>query len=493
MRAPRGARIPTIPHLDTAARRLPRCSGFPLPASLDVPERIREPAARAAHRRARGVALLNSIWLVLVLGSILCAAFTGRMEALGREALEAAKSAVQLVIGLVGVMAFFLGLMRVARDGGLLLRVSRGLAPVLRRLFPEVPPDHPAMGAMIMNLASNVLGLGNAATPFGLKAMSELEKLNPRPGVASDAMVLFLAINATSISLLPLGTIAVRAGAGSTAPASILVPTILATTASTLTAVLAHFVILRLRGRAAPAAALPRAAVEDAGAPAAAEPETPGPSELPPPASPRMRLAIAAFALALGAALVVHVARALGSAGAGDVTKDVLATWLLPCLIAFLVLVGFAGRVRVYEVAVEGAREGLEVALRIVPFLVVILVAVAMFRASGALEVVIGLVDPFTSRIGFPAEALPMALLRPLSGSGAFGVMSEILKTHGPDSFVGVLVSTLQGSTETTFYVLAVYLGAARVRDGRHALTACLLGDLAGFVMATAACHLFFA
>jgi spore maturation protein SpmA len=440
--------------------------------------------------------LLNAIWIALVLGSILCAAFTGRMEAVGREGLEAAKGAVALVIGLVGVMAFFLGLMRVARDGGLLLAVSRGLAPLLRRLFPEVPPDHPAMGAMIMNMASNLVGLGNAATPFGLKAMVELEKLNPRPGVATNAMVLFLAINATSISLLPLGTIAVRAGAGSTAPASILVPTLIATTVSTLTAVLAHFVIVRWRRRDDGGAARAEAAMgvrADAGPDLApAEPEVPGPTEPPPPPSPRVRVGIAAFGIALAVALGLHVVRALATASGADVAKDVLSTWLLPCLVALLVLIGVRGGVRTYDVAVEGAREGLEVAVRIVPFLVVILVAVAMFRASGALDFVIAIVDPVTSRIGFPAEALPMALMRPLSGSGAFGVMSEILQTHGPDSFVGVLTSTLQGSTETTFYVLAVYFGAARVRDGRHALGVCLLGDLAGFVAATAACHAFF-
>lgn len=434
--------------------------------------------------------MLNGIWLALVLGSILCAAFTGRMDALQQKALESAGDAVRLVIGLVGVMAFFLGLMRVARDGGLLLAVARGLAPLMRRLFPGVPNEHPAMGAMIMNLASNVLGLGNAATPFGLKAMAELDRLNPRPGVASDPMVLFLAINATSVAILPLGTIAVRAAAGSTAPASILVPTLIATTTSTLTAVAFHY-LLRSRSRfrfdrfealapAAPAASL------------TGEPEIPGPAQMPPPPARSIQLVLVGFTLALGLALVLHVARSLATAAPGEVARDVLSSWLLPALIAGFLAMGLRGGVRVYESAVEGAREGLEVAVRITPFLVVILVAVAMFRASGALDFVISVLDPVTSRLGVPAEALPMALLRPLSGSGAFGVMSEILKTHGPDSFIGVLVSTYQGSTETTFYVLAVYFGAARVREGRHALAVCLAGDVAGFTAATAACHVFF-
>lgn len=435
--------------------------------------------------------MLNGIWLALILGSILCAAFTGRMDVLQQKALESAGDAVKLVIGLVGVMAFFLGLMRVARDGGLLLVVARALEPLMRRLFPEVPRDHAAMGAMIMNLASNVLGLGNAATPFGLKAMTELDRLNPRPGVASDAMVLFLAINATSVAILPLGTIAVRAAAGSTAPASILVPTLIATTTSTLTAVGMHF-LLRRRRRFR----IERFAAVEPPAPAAiagGAPEIPGPAQMPPPPGRGVQLLLLAFTLALAGALVLHVVTALATAGPGDVAREVLSSWLLPALIAAFLGVGLRGGVRVYESAVEGAREGLEVAVRIVPFLVVILVAVAMFRASGALDVLIAVIDPVTSRLGVPAEALPMALLRPLSGSGAFGVMSEILKTHGPDSFIGVLVSTYQGSTETTFYVLAVYFGAARVREGRHALAACLAGDVAGFVAATAACHVFFA
>ena len=437
-----------------------------------------------------GDRLLNAIWLGMVLASIGVAAFTGRMDALQKATFDGAKSAVYLVIDLTGSMVFFLGLMRVARDGGLLLAVGRALAPLMRRLFPEVPPDHPAMGAMIMNIASNVLGLGNAATPFGLKAMVELERLNPKPGVASDASVLFVAINATVIHLLPLGTFTVRAGAGSIAPASIWVPTLFATFASCATAIAAHFALRSLpRYRFDAFATLPTSLPHSPLA--TEEPVLPGPRSLV-KATRGARVLIWGFGAAFTLALALHVARSLATASPGEVARSVLSTWLVPALIAFLLLVGVAGRVRVYESAVEGAREGLEVALRIVPFLVLILVAVAMLRASGALDLLIGFLDPVTSRLGVPAEALPMALLRPLSGSGAFGVMSEILKTHGPDSFIGQLVSTYQGSTETTFYVLAVYFGAAGLKQGRHALAACLLGDLAGFAFATAACHLFF-
>jgi spore maturation protein SpmA len=438
--------------------------------------------------------VLNWIWLGLILGSILYAGFQGRMEAVQDAIFTSAKDAVQLVIGLVGIMVFMLGVMRVAFDAGLRDAVARGLAPLLRRLFPEVPADHPAMGAMVMNLASNVFGLGNAATPFGLKAMVELGKLNPHPGSASNAMVLFLAINATAVTLLPpLGTIGVRTAAGSADPFAIWVPTLIATTCSTLTAVAVYYLLRDLpRYRHRPPPTPTGDAAPEAGPDAGLEAvEIPAPRPWR-PMGPWLRVFVLGCALALGVALAVDAARLVAELGARDGSLGLVRTWLFPLLLAGLLLAGVAAGVPVYESAIEGAREGLQVAARIVPYLVAILVAVAMFRASGALDLLIRVLDPVTSALGFPAEALPMALLRPLSGSGAFAVMSEILKTHGPDSFVGLLTSTLQGSTETTFYVLALYLGAARVRDGRHALAACLVGDLAGFAGATAACHLFF-
>jgi spore maturation protein SpmA len=431
--------------------------------------------------------VLNGIWLGLMLAAVSFAAFTGRMDAVKTAALTGAKDAVDLVIGLVGVMALFLGLMRVAQEGGLLRAVQRALAPILRRLFPEVPTDHPAMGAMIMNLASNVLGLGNAATPFGLKAMTELQRINPTPASASDPMVLFLAINATSVSLFPLGVIGVRASLGSTSPEAIWVPTLLATTASTGTAMLLHFL---LRRRFPPRADLAPLDPPADAAPLAAAAVAQAPT--PRPATARAKLVIAGTVAVLGAALVVHLSRVAGTAPPLAIARDTFGAWFLPIFMISLLLVGLAGGVRVYEVAIEGAREALDVAVRILPFLVLILVAIAMLRASGALDALVAAIDPITGPLGFPAEALPMALLRPLSGSGSYGVMVDIMKTHGPDSFIGILAGALNGSTETTFYVLTLYLGAARVRDGRHALLACLGGDVAGFAVATAACHWLF-
>lgn len=430
--------------------------------------------------------MLNGIWLFLMLGSIVYGAWNGRLDEVTKALFSSAGSAVTLVIGLVGVMVFLLGLMRVAFDGGLRDAIARVLAPLLRRLFPDVPPDHPAMSSMVMNMASNMTGLGNAATPFGLKAMAELDRLNRHPGSATDAMVLFLAINTSAITLLPpLGTIGVRVAAGSAHPEIIWAPTLIATTCSTVAAVAAFYALRRL----------PRFAHRDVAGGAAARSDVDLPEETPPAIdadrkAPRVAVAITLAVLVAGLAL--DLSRILDENAAGDVVRIAVQRWLFPLLVAGLLLIGWAGRVRVYESMIEGAREGLAVAARIVPYLVAILVAVGMFRASGALDLLVSFIDPLTSRIGVPAEALPMALLRPLSGSGAFGVMSEILTAHGPDSFIGLLVSTLQGSTETTFYVLALYLGAAGVRDGRHALLACLTGDVAGFFGAVAACHWFF-
>jgi len=436
--------------------------------------------------------VLNWIWLGLIWVAVVYAAFNGRMEGVSKAAFDEAIGAVSLVIKLAGPMILFLGLMNVAREGGLLAAVARLLRPLLRRLFPEIPEDHPAMGAMVMNLASNVLGLGNAATPFGLKAMVELDRLNPHRGSATNAMALFLAINATAITVMPpTGTVMIRAAAGSSAPFSIWIPTLLATTASTITAVLVCLAIQNLRWfRPRPPADLAPAPEAPADLPEAKLPGVDAPAT---PAGPWRVALIAAIGIALVWGLARQWAEHAPDAGTWPFLRDhVLRHWLLPLLMLGFVVIGLLGRVRVYDVLIEGGKEGLSVATRIAPYLVAILVAVAMFRASGALEMLVGALDPFTSAIGFPAEALPMALLRPLSGSGAFAVMAEAVNTHGPDSFVGQLVCTLQGSTETTFYVLAVYLGAVGVRDARHIVVACLAGDLAGFAAATAACHAFF-
>jgi spore maturation protein SpmA len=398
------------------------------------------------------------------------------MEALTKAMVESAAGAVELALGLIGVMTLFLGLMKVAEAGGMLTILARLIRPLMVRLFPEVPPDHPAMGAMILNLSANVLGLGNAATPFGIKAMQELDTLNPRPGTATNAMVMFLAINTSSVTLLPTGVIALRAAAGSTNPAGILPTTLFATMCSTVVAVIASKAYQRFFPLETSATE-----EEDKADPAEASPE---PDAAPAESVGAYPIWVSGLALSFLVALI-PLTVFFGKA---------ISPWIIPGLMVAFLVFGVARRVRIYEVFVEGAKEGFQVAMKIIPYLVAILVAVAMFRASGAMETMVGWLGPWTSRIGMPAEALPMALLRPLSGSGAFGLLASIINNPaiGPDSYTGYLVSTLQGSSETTFYVLAVYFGAVQVRRIRHTVAAALTGDLAGVVGSVLACSYLF-
>jgi spore maturation protein SpmA len=439
--------------------------------------------------------VLNAIFIGLILGSVAVAAFTGSMPAVNAALIESAKSAVTIALGLIGMMALWLGFMRVLRDAGLMHSIARALSPVMRRLFPDVPADHPAMGAMIMNMAANMLGLGNAATPFGLKAMQELDRLNRHKGVATNAMALFLAINTSGVAVMPLGVIAIRASLGSENAAGIFLPSVLATMCSTLVAVLVA------RTLAARPSFAPDRYVddEDAGASEGGASLADGIkgideaeeiAALQGEPSGWRGLAVTLCFLLLGVAMVRAV-WAQPETGFGAV-RAVLDSWLLPLLAAAIVLFGFSRRAKVYDSFIAGAREGFEIAVMIIPFLVAILVAIGMFRASGALDALIAAVAPITSFVGFPAEALPMALIRPLSGSGAMGIMTETMQTYGPDSFVGFLVSVMNGSTETTFYVLALYFGSVRVRAVRHTVAACLAADFAGILAALFFSRIFF-
>ena len=442
--------------------------------------------------------MLNTIWLAMIVAAIVCGAWTGKLDLVAKASTDSANAAVTLAIGLVGVMTFWLGLMRVLHDGGLLRALARGLRPVMVRLFPDVPADHPAMSMMILNITSNMLGLGNAATPFGLKAMMELDKLNAQKGTATNAMVLFLALNTSGLSILPTGMIAVRASLGSTAPGSIFLPTLIATTCSTAIALIVTKLVEPF-WRAPPApsaapivtAAAPAPATESREVEAAMEKF----EEERPPLPPVQRLLGLAVILVVIASLGLAIHRqatgtveTTGLGWSGALTKAVN-EWPLVLLIIGFVLYGAQKGVKVYDSIVEGGREGFQVALRIIPYLVVILVAIGMLRASGAIELMVRGLDPVTSLIGMPGESLPMALLRPLSGSGAYAVAAEIMKTHGPDSLLGQIVATMQGSTETTFYVLALYFGAVQVKNARHAIIPCLAADVAGLLMSVWACR----
>ena len=429
--------------------------------------------------------MLNGIFLVVVLLSLLLAAATGQMDALAQALLDESKKAVTLALGLVGVMAFFLGLMRVAQDAGLLRVLARAIAPVMRRLFPSVPADHPAMSAMILNISSNMLGLANAATPFGIKAMEELDRLNAKKGTATDAMVLFLAINTSGLALLPTGVVGLRASLGSKDAMAILLPTWIASGCATIVGITAVLLLSRLpRVRSSAPATVAPASVESV--PADADPRTTGRG------SRGRRLVALAVAGTFLVLAVRHAVVALENESTTEVVKRMMSSWVLGALVLGILLHGYSRGVKVYDSLVEGAKEGFQVALRIIPYLVAILVMIAMLRAAGGIDLFVAALSPWTERIGMPAEALPMALLRPLSGSGAYGVMASILETHGPDSLIGTMVSTFQGSTETTFYVLAVYCGAVGVTRTRHALPACLAADVAGLLTATWVVRLLF-
>jgi spore maturation protein SpmA/spore maturation protein SpmB len=425
---------------------------------------------------------MNVVFFIIVLTAFLTTAWrefgwvpvdgvVSPMKTLSSAMVDSATGSVELALGLIGVMTLFLGLMKIAEAGGLLTVLARLIRPLMVRLFPDVPPDHPAMGAMILNISANALGLGNAATPFGIRAMQELDKLNEHKGTATNAMVLFLAINTSNVTLLPTGVIALRAAAGSADPAGILATTLFATLCSTITAIFAAKAYQRFFSENSPVKEVKVKAEDD---------KTVKEQEVQPDATGAYPMLVSLTALCI---LIVFIPLTV-------IYGRTISPWIIPGLMAGFLGFGVARRVRVYEIFVEGAKEGFQVAVRIIPYLVAILVAVGMFRASGAMEALVSWLGAWTGKVGMPAEALPMAFLRPLSGSGAYGIMASIINDPaiGPDSYTGYLVSTLQGSTETTFYVLAVYFGAVQVRRIRHALAAALTADLAGVIFAVAGC-----
>jgi spore maturation protein SpmA len=385
-----------------------------------------------------------------------------KLKDITNAALDYAGTAVSIAIGLIGIMALWLGVMKVAEDAGLIALIARWLKPVMKKLFPDVPADHPAMGSMIMNISANMLGLGNAATPFGLKAMEDLDKLNPDKGTATNSMVTFLAINTAGLTLIPATAIAVRAAAGSSDPAIIIGTSIFGAGCATIAGITAAKVLEKF-------------------------PLTGGFVKWL-KSNSRGIVVFLSFILLIVLAGITGIGSYI--AGLLHFIKpeffkrfvEILSIVAIPALIMLFIGYGVIKKVRVYEQFAEGAKEGFNIAVRIIPYLVAMLMAIGIFRAGGAMEWLTFILKPFTDFIGMPAEALPMALMRPLSGSGSLGIMTEIMKVHGPDSFIGIMVSTFFGSTETTFYVLAVYFGAINIKNTRHALPAGLIADVAGIL-----------
>jgi len=431
--------------------------------------------------------MLNYIWLALVLAAVLIGGCTDHLREVSDQAFKSAKAAVlDTALPLIGVTALWLGLMRLAERAGMTRILARALRPLLSRLFPDVPAQHPAMGAMLMNFAANMIGLTNAATPLGLRAMTDLEKLNPRPGTATNAMCTFLAINTSSLQLIPTGAIAILAASGSAHPTAIIGTSLLATLCSmtvgiTSVKLLERLPLFRLEGAPSDPASLAHA-------------QTTGEQALPDPAVPPTapsRWALPAV-LALVAFFAFLFLRAMQhDAGTSFFPRAVnaLSDLAIPFMLVFFPLYATFCGVRVYEEFVEGAREGFQVAVRIIPFLVAMLVAIGIFRAAGGVALLAQLLKPVLDLIQFPTELLPMAITRPLSGSATIGLLADLAKAHGPDSLLARTGGTILGSTETTLYVVAVYFGAVSVKRARHAILAGLLADLTGILSSVLICR----
>ena len=408
--------------------------------------------------------MLNALWIGFFLVAFLIALFKlvflgdpDIFAALVKALFTSSKTAFEIALGLTGVMALWLGVMKIGERAGMLDVLTRGLAPLFRRLFPDVPASHPALGAMTMNMGANMLGLDNAATPLGIKAMQELQKLNPSPDTASDAQILFLVINTASVTLLPVTIFTFRAQLGAVDPTDVFVPLLITTYIGTLVGLFVTGLFQRLH------------------------------------LWNRVTMAYLGGATVLIGGLVLY----FGSLDAATMTRQssILSNVLLFGLIVTFLLMAVRRRVNAYEAFVEGAKDGFHTAVTIIPYLVAMLVAIAVFRASGALDLLMGGMRGMVLALGYDArwvDALPTALMKPFSGSGARAMMIDTMQAHGADSFAGRLASIVQGSTETTFYVLAVYFGAVGVRRVRHAVACGLIADVAGILAAIGMAYLFF-
>jgi spore maturation protein SpmA len=439
--------------------------------------------------------MLNLIWLGLLLIGVLVAGITGQFAAINQGALNAAKSAVMdVALPLCGAMTLWLGMVRLAEKAGLIQLIARFIRPVLVRLFSDVPPDHPAMGSIVMNMAANMLGVSNAATPLGLRAMNQLNELNTKQGVATDAMCTFLAINTSSIQLVPATAINILAINGSKNPTAIVGSTLIATSFATLSAIVAVKSLQRLgpfrweRQTDIPKGQTPQPLSESDETAAGKLPMAPW--------APWALAALLLFFLALflpnAFPYWFRGAPYLGFLEAIATFFNALSPLAVPFLLTFFPLYAAGRRLPVYTEFIEGAKEGFTITVRIIPYLVGMLVAIAVFRDSGALNLLKDLLGPFLNWLHFPSDLLPMVLIRPLSGSGSTAVLTDLVKQLGPDNILSYMAATIYGSAETTFYVVAVYFGSVGVTKTRHAIPAGLCADLVGVIASVLACRLLF-
>lgn len=408
--------------------------------------------------------VLNYIWIAFFVVAFVIALFrlvvmgdTEVFPAIMNSTFASSKTAFEISLGLTGVLSLWLGIMKIGERGGVVNALARVLSPVFTRLFPDIPKGHPVTGSIFMNIAANMLGLDNAATPLGLKAMEQMQELNTKKDTATNPMIMFLVLNTSGLTIIPVSIMVYRAQLGAAQPTDIFIPILLATFFSTLTGIIVTSIYQRIN------------------------------------------LINRVMLLTLGG-LCVAVAAVMWGFGRLDkeqmnIVSTSVANILLFTIIITFILAGVRKKVNVYDAFIEGAKDGFSTAVRIIPYLVAILVGIGVFRASGAMDMLIGGIKWVVEACGGNTDfvgALPTALMKPLSGSGARGMMVDAMTTYGADSFVGRLSCIFQGSTDTTFYILAVYFGSVGVRYTRHAVACGLLADLAGVIAAIAICYMFF-
>jgi len=378
-------------------------------------------------------------------------------HAMVQSTFTMAETSITISIYLIGIMTLWLGLMRIGEKGGAVGMMSKVISPFFEKVFPEIPKNHPAMGSILMNFCANMLGLDNAATPFGLKAMKELQTLNPKEDTASNAQIMFLVLNTCGLTIIPISIIAMRAATGSENPADVFLPLLLSTFCATITGLITVSIFQRIN---------------------------------------LINWAVILYIGAISCFIVLLLIYVQNLSQGQLSTFSVLSgNFILFGFIMFFILTGLKAKIPLYETFIEGAKEGFEVAVKIIPYLVAMLVAIGIFRASGAFSFIIGGIATIVTFLGFDTrfvDALPVALMKPLSGSGARGLMVDTMKTYGADSFAGRLSSIFQGSTETTFYTVAVYYGSVNIRKTRYTVTCGLIADLAGVIAAIFWAYTFF-
>lgn len=407
---------------------------------------------------------LNYIWIAFFIIAFVVALikliFLGDMEvfpAMIQSTFDMSKTGFELSLALTGVLTLWMGIMRIGEKGGVVAIIARAVSPLFTKLFPEIPKDHPVFGPMVMNFSMNFLGLDNAATPLGLKAMTGLQELNPKKDTASNAQIMFLVLNTSGLTLIPVSIMAYRATEGAANPSDVFIPILLATFFSTMAGLITVALYQKIN---------------------------------------LFNKTILAYLGSLTAfiVLVIYYFQTISQEEVQNISSVASSLILFGVIISFITL-AFKNKVNVYEAFIEGAKDGFGIAIKIIPYLVAILVGIGVFRQSGAFE---GIVDGLRMAFGLTGmntdfvDALPTAIMKPLSGGGARGMMVESMQTFGPDSFVGRMASIFQGSTETTFYVLAVYFGSVNIKNSRYAVTAGLIADLVGIIAAIFIGYLFF-